>query len=169
MNWTSLFFSSTANLVIPFVLYLVSKRYHASAALDLHQGISPHHHVHTILTNSSFFWQNTMNSDYALLHLPLPPSSPPPPSQHLQSGKDHRAYRSPFPITTQSPVSPTTHRSFCPILPTTTPRPRPLQGTSFVGSGLPPSIVTTAKQVFIPLGSLLYLHLIGRATQFRWP
>ncbi|KAF8232896.1 hypothetical protein L208DRAFT_1269922 [Tricholoma matsutake] len=55
MNWTSLFFSSTANLVIPFVLYLVSKRYHASAALDLHQGISPHHHVHTILTNSSFF------------------------------------------------------------------------------------------------------------------
>jgi len=37
MNWTSLFFSSTANLVIPFILYLVSKRYHASAALDLHQ------------------------------------------------------------------------------------------------------------------------------------
>ncbi|KAF9516504.1 hypothetical protein BS47DRAFT_1315345 [Hydnum rufescens UP504] len=37
MNWTSLVFSSVANLVIPFVLYLVSKRYKASAALDLHR------------------------------------------------------------------------------------------------------------------------------------
>ena len=34
LNWTSLIFSSPANLIIPFLLYLVSKRYKASALLD---------------------------------------------------------------------------------------------------------------------------------------
>jgi hypothetical protein len=34
LNWTSLIFSSPANLVIPFLLFLVSKRYKASALLD---------------------------------------------------------------------------------------------------------------------------------------
>ena len=34
LNWTSLIFSSPANLIIPFILYLVSKRYKASALLD---------------------------------------------------------------------------------------------------------------------------------------
>lgn len=38
MNWTSLLFSSGANLVVPFVLYLLSKRYRASAVLDSHHG-----------------------------------------------------------------------------------------------------------------------------------
>ena len=34
LNWTSLVCSSPANLIIPFILYLVSKRYKASALLD---------------------------------------------------------------------------------------------------------------------------------------
>ena len=34
LNWTSLVCSSPANLIIPFLLYLVSKRYKASALLD---------------------------------------------------------------------------------------------------------------------------------------
>ena len=34
LNWASLVFSSPANLIIPFLLYLVSKRYKASALLD---------------------------------------------------------------------------------------------------------------------------------------
>ena len=34
LNWTSLVFSSPANLIIPFLLYLVSKRYKATALLD---------------------------------------------------------------------------------------------------------------------------------------
>lgn len=31
MNWTSLLFASSANFVIPFLLYFASRRYHATA------------------------------------------------------------------------------------------------------------------------------------------
>jgi len=39
MNWASLIFTSVTNLVIPFLLYLVSKRYSASAVLGLPEGV----------------------------------------------------------------------------------------------------------------------------------
>lgn len=63
MNWTSLFFSSIANLIIPFILYLLSKRYHASAALDLHQGT--YHPPQSISTRTNHPTQNMTNSVYA--------------------------------------------------------------------------------------------------------
>jgi hypothetical protein len=39
MNWTSLVFSSVANLVVPFLLFLASKRYSASAVLNLQEDL----------------------------------------------------------------------------------------------------------------------------------
>jgi hypothetical protein len=69
MNWTSLLFSSGANLIVPFTLYLLSKRYHTSAVLDSH-----HRRRHSSLSKISFItlmilvpliFQNTTNSNCA--------------------------------------------------------------------------------------------------------